>query len=281
MKILVHLHLYYQHMLDEMLMYLKNLEDYDYDLYVTLTDHSSALNKKILKFNKNAIIILVKNKGFDVAPFLKVLHSVNLKKYDYIIKMHTKNDMKRYAVLNKRYFIYKGSYWRNILLDFISSQSNLYYAISLLQQKEVGMISHYKIILNERNLMNDERAEKIIQSIDLPLKKRYFVAGTMFICKAELMIPLKKISHTEIDFEAYENSFTRKGKFDGTLAHAYERVFGWIICSQNYKILPLFKPSVAERLNNFVLNKTFLLIRKTGQCLNKYVVRSFKKDKNQ
>lgn len=35
MKILVHLHLYYQEMLDEMLAYVANLSGCDYDLVVT------------------------------------------------------------------------------------------------------------------------------------------------------------------------------------------------------------------------------------------------------
>lgn len=76
MRIFVHLHLYYQNMLAQMLIYLENLEGYDYDLYVTIVEDNQDTKNKILEFDKNARIILVDNLGFDVAPFLTVLNQV-------------------------------------------------------------------------------------------------------------------------------------------------------------------------------------------------------------
>lgn len=277
MKILVHLHLYYHDMLDEMLMYIKNLENYDYDLYVTITEKDSLLNDKILKFNKKSKILFVKNRGFDVAPFLKVLHSVDLRKYDYIIKIHTKNDMKQSDVLYKEKFIFRGSYWRNNLLEFLQSKSNISTAISLLQNSDAGMVSNYKLILKENNQLNDVRYDEIIRSMDLPVKEKYFVAGTMFICKAELFIPLLKIRHMVNDFENYDKASQVNGKFYGTLAHVYERIFGWIIYSQDYKIVPLFKPSIHNLFANFILCKSFLFLKKADQCFKKYIIANFKK----
>ena len=90
MKILVHLHLYYADMLPEMLNSLRSLEGRAYDLYVTLVKDCETVKKEILAFKNDAQIMMVDNRGYDLAPFLKVLQSVSLDDYGYVIKLHTK-----------------------------------------------------------------------------------------------------------------------------------------------------------------------------------------------
>ena len=74
MKILVHLHLYYADMLPEMINRLRSLEGRDYDLYVTLGKDEPLVKKDILSFKNDARILIVDNRGYDLAPFLAVLH---------------------------------------------------------------------------------------------------------------------------------------------------------------------------------------------------------------
>ena len=73
MKILVHLHLYYQEMLDEMLAYVANLSGCDYDLVVTAAGLEPAAADRLKRFNPGVRIMEVENRGYDVAPFVKVL----------------------------------------------------------------------------------------------------------------------------------------------------------------------------------------------------------------
>ena len=253
MKILVHLHLYYHDMLDEMLMYIQNLEDYDYDLYVTVVDNDSEIIKIIKLFKTDSKVIIVENKGFDVFPFLTVLKAVNLQDYDYVVKMHTKRNMSKGVVLHGKYYIASGSYWREKLLCFLESEESLKTAIWLLQDDDAGMISHYRLIDDEIGECNESRALELLKETGLPLLDKKFVMGTMFICKAELLNPLKNLKLQE-----FENSDSLKilnSKRDGSLAHVYERLFGWIICSQNKKIIPLYYPTIKDRIVNYLIVK--------------------------
>lgn len=253
MKILVHLHLYYQNMLDEMLVYLRNIENYDYDLYVTIIEDNLEINKKLKLFKSDAKVITVENKGFDVSPFLTVLKAVNLQDYEYVVKTHTKRNMSKGVVLHGKYYIAAGSYWREKLLCFLESEECFTTAIRLLQNDDAGMISHYKLIDDEIGECNESRALDLLKETGLPLLDKKFVMGTMFLCKAELLNPLKKLK-----FQEFENSDSLKilnSKRDGSLAHVYERLFGWIICSQNKKIIPLYSPTIIDRILNYLIVK--------------------------
>ena len=253
MKILVHLHLYYQNMLDEMIALLQNIDNYNYDLYVTIVKEDFEIVKKLKLFRSNAKIIIVENKGFDVFPFLIVLNAVNLQDYDYVIKMHTKRNMSKGVVLHGKYYIASGSYWREKLLCFLESEECFKTAIELLRNDSVGMISHYKLIDDEIGECNESRALELLKETGLPSLDKKFVMGTMFICKAELLNPLKSLKLRE-----FENSDSLKiinSKRDGSLAHVYERLFGWIICAQNKKIIPLYHPSIKDKILNYLIVK--------------------------
>jgi hypothetical protein len=61
----------------------------------------------------------------------------------------------------------------------------------------------------------------------VPMK---FVAGTMFMCRAKLLEPIKN-NYKLADFEPTDGRVR-----DGTLAHVMERLFGCVIIAQGYKI---------------------------------------------
>jgi len=251
-KLLVHLHLFYEDMLEQMFSYLNNLQDFHYDLFVSLVCRNNEIEKKIKYLQPNAKIIYVENKGFDVFPFLIVLNAVNLQDYDYVIKMHTKRNMSKGVVLHGKYYIASGSYWREKLLCFLESEESLKTAIWLLQDDDAGMISHYKLIDDEIGECNESRALNLLNEIGLTLNKKRFVMGTMFVCKAELLKPLKRLYY---EFEVIDSMNVKNRTRDGLLAHVYERLFGWIIYSQNKKIVPLYYPNIKERIVNFIMVK--------------------------
>lgn len=90
--ILTHVHLYYIDMWPEIKEKLANIT-VSYDLFVTLNNRNERLQQDILNFKNDAVIQIVDNRGFDVGPFIKLLNSVDLDQYDYIIKLHTKRNM--------------------------------------------------------------------------------------------------------------------------------------------------------------------------------------------
>ena len=128
MKILVHLHLYYQDMLEQMLDLLKSLDKVDYDLYVTTSPDFSE-QEKIKNFHTQSQILPVPNRGYDLAPFVYVLQQVNLDEYDYIIKLHTKRDLPKPATLPNCSL--EGSDWRNLLTGFLHSSQAFHQALRI------------------------------------------------------------------------------------------------------------------------------------------------------
>lgn len=116
MKILVHLHLFYQDMLPEMLTLLRSLDGYEYDLFATVVNASPETLAELRRFKPEVTVIDVENRGYDVAPFVRVLQLADLSRYDYVIKLHTKQNLKRRAWLKNVSFT--GSGWRRLLVQF-------------------------------------------------------------------------------------------------------------------------------------------------------------------
>ncbi len=258
MKICVHLHVFYMEMLDELLRYVSNFstnENWEYDLYVTMCGEHPESEQKIYGFKDNAHIIKVANRGYDVAPFLQVIKNINLDDYDYIVKLHSKRDLTQPAYLPNCKF--KGSEWRDKLLEFIATPENL--ALSLQQFEEntnVGMVCAPELIITaaKDDVRAEEKAEKIMRGMGLTIKNRHFVAGTMFMARAKLFKHWQNLPYNAADFEEFDPK--HKG---GSLAHALERVLGYMIGAQGYRIAPYYPCGfgvklkfIAYRIGNFL-----------------------------
>lgn len=232
MKILVHLHLYYQNMLPEMLGYLANLDGYDYDLYVTIVKPEAQSINQLKEFKPDAKIIAVENRGYDVAPFVHVLQQVDLNSYDYIIKIHTKQTLKSKAYLPNVTFV--KNQWRNLLFGFMENKEQFRQTIALFDDQDVGMVSHYNLIIKAKteDKVANQRADGLMQEMGLVSKEKKYVAGTMFMARAGLFKPLQNHPHQLEDFELYNQDV-----LGGSLAHAYERLFGYVISAQKRKIV--------------------------------------------
>ena len=255
--ILVHLHLYYLHQLDEILSYLQNLQDFDYDLYVTMTEKAGGAEQKIKQFKPNAHILQVANKGYDVGPFIEVLHSLNLDKYAYVLKIHTKGTAaKNYTRINGKRF--DNKLWSRLLFEaLLSGKEQVHNNLRLLANADVGMLSSAYLITDDKKLYEQflPQINKILQTAGLPeVDKFSFAAGTMFWAKANLLKPLQK--YQLADFAATDGKVK-----EGTLAHCFERLFGAIVQAQGYEVCGVksSKAGFIFALNEF---KRFLFYKK-------------------
>ena len=248
-------------MLEEMLDYISNLssnKEIEYDLFVTMSQVDENAEKRIYEFKDDARIIRVANRGYDVAPFLQALKQADLKKYDYIIKMHSKRTLKDTAYLPSCRL--KGEDWRRKLLEFMSCPMHLVKTLKCFEKNPcVGMISSAELIVNtgKEDYQANQKAAKIIRGMGLPLRQQKFVAGTMFIARAELFRLFKMLPYDSADFEEFNPSHQ-----GGTLAHALERVLGIMIYSQGFKIAPydnrrirFIAKVVLYKLQNFIFYK--------------------------
>ena len=240
--ILAYLHLYYTDMLEEMLSYIQNLSEYNYDLYITMVEDNKDVISKIKKAMPKAHIVLVDNRGFDVWPFLRVLQMVNIDDYSYIVKLHTKRNMPVGCFINN--FNTSGPRHRKFLLNFIKNKKNIKKCIdSFAKDSRLGMISSYKIIARAEkwDQFSHQQSLALLDKLGLSKDNLGFVAGTMFIVRAKLMQPLLDLNLKKEDF-----AISERGK--NSLAHVIERFLGHIVIAQGYKIEDCTTPYYIQRI---------------------------------
>ena len=229
-RLLVHLHLYYHNQLEYMLQKLANINNCDWDLFVTVCEKNQNSIDKIKSLKPDAKIIKVDNKGYDIWPFLQVLNFVDLKNYDYILKIHTKNFRSK-----KAFSFGKGYSWRNILVDALLKSksifnSNLY---KLIHNPDTGMLASQVVLskMGDKCAEDNELFFQFCEKYKIPAQKGIFVSGTMFIARANCFEIIKQIKLSENDFSTQQ--YTNGTE---TISHTLERIFSRIIEMQNYKI---------------------------------------------
>ena len=232
-KLAVCLHFYYREQLEKVLTYLKNLRRVDYDLFVTLSQESQEDADQFRHIKPDAKIWVAPNRGYDVGPFIDFLHQIDLDRYDYVLKIHTKNcHSKNYTWLNRNRM--DGELWNQILWDAVlKNESRVQKNLGFLDKNpKTGMLSStYCLTSGQVNY------QKLLPAINQELKKMdfkpvsvlKFVAGTIFYVRSSLLKPFLRY-HLH-DFDKTDASVA-----EGTLAHVIERLFGNVVEQQGYQI---------------------------------------------
>lgn len=240
--ILVHVHVYYDYLWDELSQCIKNISGYSYDLYVTLPEGKDELQKKIKAEYPDCVIRFVPNLGFDIGPFVEVIKSVNLSDYSYVIKLHTKRDILRRDSL----FWFYGARWRNALLGFIRSTDSFHHVINLMESEpKIGMHGPSMAIINKYS--DDNKAYKatadFISSHNLPKRNYSFVGGAMFVVRSEVLNDVLALNLSLNDFQDSDQTHNTC-----QLAHMIERFFGYAVYSQGYIIADCTTNPVISKL---------------------------------
>lgn len=235
MKTALHLHLYYMDQLHEIISKLQNLDKagIDYDLYVTMTAKDEEAETKIKQAFPKATIWQVENRGYDIGPFIDFLHKINLDSYAYILKVHTKNKKGGdYGCFNGVRIDSKT--WANMLWDALLGSLDVVknnYSI-LSENPQIGMVGSSFSLTDEEwtYKMLEKRINQEAQKILLPnINTISFIAGTMFMVRAQLMKPF--LAYRITDFEKVQSKV-----HDYMLAHCLERLFGVAVLAQGYEI---------------------------------------------
>ncbi len=224
--ILIHCHIYYPHMWPELKECIHNIEPHPFKLFVTLVEKHNDIWHDILTTFPNAHIEVVENRGYDVGPFIHILNQVDLDEYSYIVKLHTKRDIqsKRDKINNLSVY---GSIWRDKLLSPFKSKEIFAKYISAFETNEkIGMQSHYTLQIQNAQ----DKASDLINPLRrfcLTKINYLFVAGTMFIARANIFKSLQSLNISLNDFEIPKNHC-------GELAHEIERLMGYIVYQSGY-----------------------------------------------
>lgn len=228
-KVLVHFHLYYHNQLNFMLKKLANICNCDWDLFVTACEINKNIIQKIKAFKADARILQVENKGYDIWPFIQVLNKVNLDDYDFILKTHTKNYRR-----NFEYFGF-GYSWRNFLINGILKNKKLFAKnLKLMSENpSIGMITSEAVLVPMGNKDSEDNSlfKTVCQKYNLQIDRGNFVAGTMFIAKADCFNVIKNMHLTEEDFCHKQITSGKQ-----TVAHVLERLLSRVVEMHDYTI---------------------------------------------
>lgn len=234
-RLAVHLHLFYLNQWEEIKDLLRNLNNYNYDLFVTLPSQNIIIEKDISNFHINSHFYIVENKGYDIGPFIYFLHQICLENYDLILKLHTKSEKGGKTILEKYRFSQRQ--WRKLLLyPLLKNKKRVEKNIQSFQdQKNLGMLASRYLVCNVTRHSTKGQLSSI-QRLTWEMfgnsckHDALFIAGTMFFVRSRLMSPIKK----RFTMESFEE--TVASVKDGTLAHTLERLLGVVISQQKFDV---------------------------------------------
>ncbi|MBR1545048.1 MAG: hypothetical protein IJ638_03850 [Alphaproteobacteria bacterium] len=235
-KLLVHLHLFYHNQVDYMIEKLSNINGCKWDLFVTFCENNADSKKKIWALKPDAKFLKVENRGYDCWPFIQVLKNINLDDYDYVLKLHTKNYYKKETSLNG--FIFTGYQWRDSLVNALVGSKEIFKKnLDILNSKDdIGMIVDKNFFLKLTTHLPEDTIllPKLKERLKIASNFQYFIAGTIFIIRANILKPLlENTVFKKTEFPMYSKTAT-----NSTIAHAMERIFTILCDDMGYKVYP-------------------------------------------
>lgn len=236
-KLAVFLHFYYQDLLPEFLQYLSNFEP-ETDIYVNIPSSKSALEideiqSRIKNIHPNAVFMVTNNIGRDTGGFLRMIYAAidSGKEYDFVCFLHTKKNVQGSWSLNRPPS--HGHTWRRRLCHtIVGSRENIETVVDMMRlNPTIGMVGSEQHIVSYvgRNRKNVDEFVNVL-GID-PKKAGPFIAGTIFWVR--WAIYKKVFASKGIDPDKLGSTDV----FDGQPYHALERVFGYTVTSEGYRIV--------------------------------------------
>lgn len=238
--ILVHLHLFYADMWPELKGYLQKVLLYPHEIYITAVEPLPEIAADAQTLSPHVHFEVVENRGYDVGSFVHVLNQVNLADFDYVIKLHSKQNCTLGMLLNS--YNVGEHRWRDYLCDFMNHLPQCIEAFA--KDSTLGMTANYRLICKKEKYDESAIAEskQMLSKLNLPAKDFGYVAGTMFMCRAESLQPIKNLGLTLADFAVPDRAQK------SSLAHTLERMLGWAVKAQGYQIADCFTPAGEQRL---------------------------------
>ncbi len=227
-RIAVVSHLFYLDLLDEILEDLDNIIE-PFDLFITTPFEADipqifdASDKRCL----HLVVVLCKNQGRDVGPFIALFRTGLLDDYEAVLKLHSK----------KSSYSAKGNAWRRDLFSPLCGSSlTVLRSLRLLRESGCGLVGPTRYFLTNPLFWgaNRENLAVILSSCRINIGQEgpelAFFAGTMFWFVPFALSAIHRCEGRAVVFEQ-EN-----GKQDGTLAHAWERAFCLLVREAGYGV---------------------------------------------
>jgi lipopolysaccharide biosynthesis protein len=237
-RILIHAHVFYLNLWDELFSCINNFvsvcgNEYALEIFLTYPASDREIGVRLQNDIPSASVLPVCNRGYDIGPFMEVLHQVDLDRFDYIVKLHTKRDIDNAWVNFRKY---NGNAWRKELLSFCITEEKTRQTLTAFSgQPDLGMVASSRMIdpsgiasCHHSSFSNDAIRELGIES-----NPKTIVWGTMFMARAALFKPLLK--WTIEDFEVSPGRNAKEHAIN-RLASIAEGAFAKVVEGQGYRI---------------------------------------------
>lgn len=222
------IHAFYDDLIDELAEHVRapHLRD-RFDVLLTVPAHWTAQKAEAARVALGAKAMwITPNIGRDIFPFLTALDHAVTRGYDFALKIHTK----------KSPHLRDGGRWRQAVLSSLLGPEAVERAVAAFaDDTRLGLLapeSQFLPIKGEMSLRdNQDNVEQIVNHFDLDIGAcDRFVAGSMFWFRPAALARLAADPLPAVEFGP------ELGAIDGTLAHAFERLFATIVASAGYEV---------------------------------------------
>lgn len=223
----VHLHVYFDELLDELIGYIANIP-FAFDLFVTTDDERKR--DRIAECVRGLVnaetieILVVENRGRDIGPMLNL--GRRLLEYDYIGHFHSKMSTT----------VDWGSLWRRFLLDHLLGSPEGIAGLfrSFAEDPHLGILfpPMFPLLPSDGGWASmREECEALMRRLgcdvfmpDTPV----FPAGNMFWARRDAISPVLEQTWSRSDFD------DEAGQLEKTLGHLVERIWGYVAASRGF-----------------------------------------------
>ena len=219
------IHAWYPDVLDELLTTLRSANAAIRTIITTSADRETAVREVLAARNMQAEILVFRNRGRDILPFLHVANRLLDEGVELVLKLHTKRSPHRID----------GDAWRQELVTRIASPERIAAILRAFDEDPglglIGPEGHLQP-LGSLWCENSDAVKQLSLRAGMPVPgdEDKFVAGSMFWARLEALRPLLDAHLQDSDFEP------ESGQLDGTLAHAVERVVAAWATHSGYRV---------------------------------------------
>ena len=237
MRLLVHLHVFYQDQVPFFLERLANISACDWDLVVTYFTLNDDVRDAITSFRLDTRFVEVENCGYDIWPFISVLKSTDISSYDLVLKLHTKGTSEKIQRLNGLRF--KGNQWRDSLVNPLIGSSGIF--LKNLRRfendAELGLLCGFEVLRRLSESLPEDRdmLEDECRRLGVSMSGKHFCAGTVFMAR---MSPYGIFKSQAIDVTLFEGQTHSHSV--GSMSHVYERILSLVVSTAGYRIGSVF-----------------------------------------
>ena len=221
-------HIYYPDLWEEFAETFER-QDIDYDLYVTLTYRGEETDELVAEIQDrfpDAYVLPVNNRGRDILPFMTLVNAGALDGYEAVCKLHTKKSPHRDD----------GDHWRRHLIGGVLPDTG---AAALLDTFLWDDASAFWVADGQHFSgsewwgTNFEVTRHLMRRLEIEIEfdDLSFPAGSIYWMKPLMVGLLKALKLEEGHFEE------EQAQVDGTLAHALERVMGFLAMSAGQQVV--------------------------------------------